>query len=544
VAGDPAYFDVLNRPMADIAMRQLIIAKTLDTINLRLGHQALFPFLVQPYVVGGTSTEEVPDGWIWDMHVSMPKKWEHVRLARVKRVSGTNHHGSGGDVTYTGKLRLVFTANEVGSANEVSIFQTDYQIDSDLTYQIAPIGIPSSSEESNPIDSGEAQTIGGWATFRTLDQSDTIARAFYDLLSPPIGTEDSSGEYPNPTVYEIMDSVAGGSGDFDPIAMSHGTGLLTLSAWNPIPQMDSDIETWLLAFNYPFGVDANLQSSTHPAILVPRALFEEFNVVAPSSDEPTGDMSGLYYPVWLSSILRLDAGADNLRFIFSTYAIGQPKSTTPIEFAAIDLNRNDPEGHIVPIVPVHNLHPIYEANSLYHQGFGTGFVMLSRKWGGTTSEVDGFFDQFKTIIEAPPEIGFSKSGGRVSAFGVSRVPDTTPTLGQSQALVGTIPTTSPSSINRFVVEQDQGLGTAVDFSTDPALPPAKRSNPDIESIGYAGALAHKVVSMIVNSSGTHHNYSDDILPRLKILFGRDPQFGDFWWDGTRLKFFNGDTFVG
>jgi hypothetical protein len=102
---DPVYFDVLNRPTGDLALRQLILAKTLDTINLRLGHQALFPYVVQPQIVNGTTIGDVPLGWIWDMNVSMPKKWEDVRLAKIKRVSGQNVSGSA--AAYDGS-RLTF----------------------------------------------------------------------------------------------------------------------------------------------------------------------------------------------------------------------------------------------------------------------------------------------------------------------------------------------------------------------------------------------------------------------------------------------------
>jgi hypothetical protein len=527
-------------------MRQLILAKTLDIINLRLGHQALFPFVIQPQVTSGTTIDDVPLGWIWDMHPSMPKKWEDLRLAKIKRVSGVNLDGS--NPIYDGKLRLVFTANEIGSAIEVSLFQVDYVIDSDLTYQIMPISIPSSSEETNPLDPGESETIAGWVTFRTLDTSDATVQDFLNLLAPPTGPEDSSGEYPTPTVYQIVDSDPGGPAnpsDFDVLPMSHGTGLLTLSAWNPIPQLDSDIETWLLAFNYPFDVDASLQSATNPTISVPFALFREYNIVAPASDEPTGDTSGEYFPVWLSAVERLDAQADNLRFTFSTYAVGEPTSTTPIEFATLDLNRDYLPGRIIPIVPGDHLFPTYEANAEFYQGFGLGFVVLSSKWGATSSEVDDFFDLFKSIITEPPKIGFTKASGRVSSFGISRVPENIPTIGMFEALRGSrFPDFTPSDENRYVVEKDQGLGTSVDFRTDTTLPVDRRDNPDIEPIGYTGSLAHKVVYLIINSSGTDHDYDDDILPRLKILLDRDPAFGDFWWDGTRLKFFNGDTWVG
>ena len=543
---DPVYFDVVNRPIADVAMRQLILAKTLDAINLRLGHQALFPYVIQPQVSSGTTIDDVPLGWIWDMHPSLPKKWEDLRLARIKRVSGVNPSGSA--LTYDGKLRLIFTANQIGSAIEASLFQVDYVIDSDLTYQIMPISVPSSIEEANALDPGESETVAGWVTFRTLDTSDSVNQDFFDLLAPPIGPEDSGGEYPIPAVYQIVDSNPGGPlnpSDFDILPMSHGTGLLTLSAWNPIPQLDSDIETWLVAFNYPFDVDASLQSATNPTISVPYALFREFNIVAPATDEPTGDLSGEYFPVWLSGIERLDVDADNLRFYFSTYAAGEPVSTTPIEFATMDLNRDDLPGKIVPIIPNDHLFPTYEANVEFYQGFGLGFVVLSSKWGSTASEVDDFFDSFKTIIVSPPTIGFVKASGRVSSFGISRVPESVPTIGMFEALRGSrFPDFTPSDENRYVVEKDQGLGTAVDFRINTTLPVADRANPDIEPIGYMGSLAHKIVFLIINSSGDDHDYATDILPRLTILYGRAPAFGDFWWDGTRLKFFNGDTYVG
>ncbi|GAG34935.1 unnamed protein product, partial [marine sediment metagenome] len=59
-----------------------------------------------------------------------------------------------------------------------------------------------------------------------------------------------------------------------------------------------------------------------------------------------------------------------------------------------------------------------------------------------------------------------------------------------------------------------------------------------------GGLAHRTVRLVVNGNGTSHTYDTDILPRLRALLGRDPEFGDFWYDGTRLKFFNGDTWQG
>jgi len=50
-ATDPVLFEALNRPMADIALRQLIIAKAVDALQLRLSFQNLFPFLITTKVV-------------------------------------------------------------------------------------------------------------------------------------------------------------------------------------------------------------------------------------------------------------------------------------------------------------------------------------------------------------------------------------------------------------------------------------------------------------------------------------------------------------
>ena len=149
------------------------------------------------------------------------------------------------------------------------------------------------------------------------------------------------------------------------------------------------------------------------------------------------------------------------------------------------------------------------------------------------------------IINEPPQATFTKESTRLSSYGVNRTPKTVPTFGQADALRGSRgDTTPPTSGNRFVVEQDQGLGTQVDFSTTDDLPDEKKNNPDIERFGYSGSLAHRMVQLIVRTDGEDHDYDNDILPRLNILFGRDPIFGDFWWDGTVLKFFNGNVWIG
>ncbi len=345
----------------------------------------------------------------------------------------------------------------------------------------------------------------------------------------------SDGFYTSPSVYEVTDSTDG---------LSHGTGLLVSSAWNSIPAVDSDINTWISAFNYPFADSADRTSVDHPSITIPVGLFKEFNIVAPAGDRPTGDVSGENFPVYINRILRNDASADELTIYFSTFNVESP-SIVPVEFASLVISRDDTQDTILQIVPEAHLFPTVSTNADFHQGFGKGHVVLSSLWSGSTSVVDDFFDSFLTIIDAVADATFTEESGRVSSFGVSRVPQFTPTSGQSEALRGSTASTSPpSSTNRFVTEDDQGLGTQVDFSVETSLPADKRTNADIERFGYTGSLGHRVVKLVVDSSGDSHNYTDDILPRLVVLFGRNPVFGDFWWDGTRLKFFNGDTWVG
>jgi len=548
VADDPAFYEALNRPHVDLAVRQLIIAKTLDAVNLRLGHQALFPFLIPAMVASGTTLFDLPASWMWDMHVSLPKKWETIRLAKIKRVSGVN--GTTGP-DFTGVLRLVFTGQETGSATEVAIFQADYTIDSDLTYQLYPIDIPSATEESVVLNPGESETVAGFIYFRTLDNTDTDVQAFLTAMAPPIaGTDaDSDGEFDTPAEYEIVDTPAGGSAigdDYSLSAVSHGTGLLVASATNPIPALDSDAATWLAAFNYPFGEDATRASTSPSGITIPPALFKEFSIIAPSSDEPTGDVSGTFNPVWVNRIVRDDASSDTLTFHFATYNLTSSPSTVPIEFATLTLERDWATGRVVSIVPANDLQTTTTASEAdFLQEFGRGHVVLSNLWDGTTTTVDDFFDAFIAILDEPPDATFVKEATRLSSFAISRVPRYTPTAGQAAALLGSRAGTSdPDSDNRYVVEADQGDGDEIDFSTSTDLAEDKRENPDIERLGYTGALAHRIVRLIVDSSGTSHDYTTDILPRLQILLGRDPDFGDYWWDGTRLKFFNGDAWIG
>ncbi len=248
----------------------------------------------------------------------------------------------------------------------------------------------------------------------------------------------------------------------------------------------------------------------------------------------------------MNRIVRDDPAATSLTWYFATYNVTDIPSTAPVEFAKMTITRTMTDGLVVPIVPLDNLFLQTGADaSLWQQGFGRGHVVLSASWGGSTSAVQDFFDSFLSVIDVPAAVLFSKVNTRISSYGLSRSPKTVPTVGQAQALRGSRDgDDAPSSDNRYVVEADQGLGDQVDFATSSLLPPDKRNNADIERFGYTGALAHKVVRLVVASDGVSHDYTVDILPRLRILLGRDPQFADFWWDGTRLKFFNGDTWQG
>ena len=324
---DPVYYESVNRPIADVVLRQLILAKTLDQLSVSIGHQAIFPFLIQAKVISMTSEVDLPYGWIWDLHISAPAKWNNFRLAKIKRLNGEQ----AGTSDYTGVLRLVFTAAQsntssdqpIDTATEVAIFYADYVIDSLLTYQRSRIIVVDSTEESSvttgiaAINPGEKETINGFITFRTLIQSDPIVQTFYNAI--PYVT-------PPGNVYPIASTAPNGFDDFSTLNVVHGTGILVDSCYNAIPQMDSDAQTWLNAFNYPFEISSTRTSSTPISVTIPLGLFNEFNIVAPASDQPTGDTSGLYYPVWISKIQTIGTKADTLLFFFSTYNTTQTAS--------------------------------------------------------------------------------------------------------------------------------------------------------------------------------------------------------------------------
>jgi len=541
IPSDPVQADVLNRPSADITVRQLIIAKALDNLQLRLSHQNLFPFLITAKVETGTNTYSLPGSWVWDMHVSMPGKWEKIRLAKIKRISGTNTGGSDSD-EITGKLRLIFTANQQGSAIEVALFYVDYQIDNTFTYQYKRIQVITSTEETVVVDPAEANTIDGYLTFRTLDTSLPEYRTFLEALAPPADAtdSDSDGEFDSPAVYEIASSTS--SSDYQGSTGSHGTGLLTNSASNAVPDQDSNFESWIQSSNYPFRVGATRTSTNN--VEIPSGIFREFDIVAPSPDEESGDTSRENSPVWVSSIERQDDLANNIKFIFSTHSIKMDGETPDVvEFASLLLNRSMTAGQVVNIVPIDDLQKNEESDQEnFQQGFGNGHVVLSSLWGGTSDEIADFFDSFLSITDVPASAPFVKVSSVISSFALSRNPRYQPTKGQFEALAGTTSSRStpvpPSVSNRFVTEGDQGLGDEVDFRTL-----GYTDHSAIDPIGNVGGLVHRAVRLCVDASDDSLDYEDDILPRLRCLLGRDPVFGDTWFDGVVFKRYTGDTWV-
>jgi len=537
VATDPVYYAVLNRPIADTTVRQLILAKAIDDLNTSLGYQAIFPFIVPPQVSDGTAIVDIPVRIFWDCHTSVPVKWTDLRLARIDRLDGTN--GS----AYAGTLRFIVSAQQEGgtSSAEIALFYADYEIDSTLTYQ--RVRITPATAAAVPgftvISSSEAATIDGEIIFRTLDQTTSEAQTFYDLLAP-----GSSAQY------EIVDSSGDGSDpDFDPSPISHGTGMLTSSAFNLITPVDADPITWLESFNYPFDMDVTRTASDTSGVTIPDAIFREFNIMAPAGDEPTGDTTGAFFPVWVSKIERDGSeSTPTLTVYFATYGISPTDPTDVIEFGTLTLTDDMLEGQVVGIVPSDHLFPD-ESGSTWHQEFGRGHVVLSSKWGLTGGEIDDFFSNFPLLVGATSSVTFSQTTTRIGSFGVTRVPKYTPTAGQSAALAGTSSERStsldPAATNRYVTELDEGLGDTIDLDSQTGI----TSNAAISRYGNMATRSHKLFKLVVDPEQASADddptfYADDVLPRIRILLGRDPIFGDVWYNGNRFMRYNGDSWLG
>lgn len=543
---DPVYYEVLNRPLKDLEVRQLIIAKAIDTLQVAYGSQFYFPFLIQPRIVSGTTEFDLPVEWVWDMHMSIPENWGTVRLARIKRVKGNN--GTSG---YDGILRFIFTAVIEGSTTEVAVMYADYIINNSLTYQLSRLQPVLPGEESVVLGADDRNRFSGFITFSTLNVQEQLVQDLFDLLAPPTNQSvNTNGYYITSAVYEIADSTAGGTaitGDFNQTQISHGTGVLTDSAINTIPNQVVSSQGLLDSLNYPFSTDSTLQSVD--GIIIPSGLFSEFDITAPAGDEPTGDTSGSYFPVWINRIQRFGTGNNQLRFYFATYNVTDSNpSQTLVEFAVMDVLSNSVAGDIIEIIPAGNLKDVSGVNAgLAGQHFGRGHAKLSDVWSGTSSIIADFYLAM-AALGSVDQTEFTKSATRLGPLAISRVNKYVPTIGENEALAGTSarrsPAVVPSDSNRYVTEQDQGLGQRIDLEVVGSLTP----NTGIERYGYAGTLTHKMVQLCLNQSAIDANsnndpnfYTNHILPRLRILLGRDPIFGDIWYQGVSFMFFNGDS---
>lgn len=541
---DPCYYEVLNRPIVDVVLRQLILAKTVDQISNSMGYLSLFPFVNQPIIENGSQVANIPIRIFWDMHVSLPAKWINVRLARVDRISGSNS-GSGSETEYTGTLRFIFSGNEMTDGSESTVetvlFYADYEIDSTLTYQIARVSPANTGilGFSSTLATNEANTIGGSIIFKTADTADADVSAFLEIVPPGI-----SAQY-----WVTSSSGADTDDDFSRVGMSHGMGLLAASAYNGIVTLESDPLNWIDAFNYPFDLDVD-RTSLDGGVVIPQGLFTEFNITAPAGDLPTGETSGTsagqYYPVYIS---KLERDGDDLIFTFATYNTTDSPGSDPIEFATLTLTRSMTGGQIIAIEPNTELAIIGDDRTgktvaelaLWTQHFGRGHVKLSRIWDVSGGQVDALWDSLPEILNGINLVTFSIAHTRISSYAISRVPKFVPTQGQWQALQGTLG--SPSAANKYVTESDEGQGAAIDLEAQSGI----TANTAISRYGYTGTRVHKSVKLVVDSakvSSSSTFYDDEILPRLVLLLGREPVFGDEWYNGTRFLKFNGDAWVG
>jgi len=569
-AVDPAFYEIINRPMADIAVRQLVVAKAVDNLTARTGAQYFFPFRINPIVTHGTSVFNVPLGWLYDFSASLPSKWKDLRLKAIERI---------GETTSTATLRLYLSAADISDAtsnNDIIIFYCDYDIYCGLTYQrleltaasndIAAIEARFGAGSALPAD--EAATVSGYVTFATLDLSELANQQFIDFLAEPTGT--------SPAVYEIAATASGntviGRGACVSGSIDNGTGLLTDSAWNSVGNVSSTIQTWLETFNYPYYSDSTLQ--TEAGLTMPKGMFSQFSVAVPAGDLPSGAAtSSQFYPVWIRSVTR--TGDTTLLFTLATYSIvdanvnGIP-STTPVDFATFTLitpaaptTGVTSPGSLIPITPINNLLQKPSAASpndpSFSQEFGRGQIELSNMWAdGYNGDIITFFTLAFNQLATNQSDVFPITAARLSTYGTVRSPKYSPTQGQFYALAGstarrttqlTNDPLNPSNDNRFITENDQGLGDRIDFSTTSGI----LQHNAIDRYGYRGGLAHRVVQLVVDSTSTPNAdatfYNNYILPRLRILLGnggapRDPRFADYWYNGTRLFFFNGNSWQG
>jgi hypothetical protein len=532
---DPVHYSVLNRPIKDLEVRQMVIAKAIDTLNLSINSRVYHPFLIQPIIVSEATNFNLPTEIIWDMTISHPNGWHNFRLAKILRLSGNNINTTESDF-YTGSLRFIFSASRRNSNREYAIFYADYDIDSPLSYQISELMPVLSDENLDTLNLSEIDGFTGSITFLTLDFTNKSYSDLFDVLAPNTGTGNTG-----PAVYEIADSAPGSTditGDFNFQSISHGTGLITEGVLNTIPSQVVSGSSILQSIGYPFDIDADLTSID--GIMIPTGLFSEFVIIAPNNDLQTGDNSNTSNPVWLSKIQRVDSG--NLRLFFSTLST----DGTTVEFAFSELLLTDNAGLIKVITPTNNvISRLPSTDQQFMQGFGRGHYKLSSKWDGPNETIIDFFNAMGSLGSLTTT-SFTLSSTRLSSFAVNRTSRNIPTSGQRDALEGSVglgrrsSPLNPNANNRFVTELDEGLGEQIDLTAQPNINP----NSAIERYGHVGTRTHKLIYLGIDYdliSDDQNFYDNHILPRLVILLGRNPVFGDEWYDGKRFAKYNGNS---
>ena len=229
---DANWFETYNRLVSDVALRQLIIAKSVDRLGQCLSNRLIFPFIMQPIL---ESSIIVPANVINDMHVTVPDNSSNLRLAYIIRLSGNNPAKwcgpTGSSIgEYSGVLRFVFTLNLDEYSEDFQVFYADYVIDSAYKQQRVKINksydtIYGSLSNPSSIESTFADRICGQITFNTLDVTDPEVRSFYDAVFPITG---SVGIYPIANAMPI---------DFGYAATTFNSGILTDSAYNLFKQI-------------------------------------------------------------------------------------------------------------------------------------------------------------------------------------------------------------------------------------------------------------------------------------------------------------------
>jgi hypothetical protein len=213
-ATDPVHFSALNRPLSDVAFRQLILAKAFDRLGTELGDSKYFPFVQQPELISDGQVIKVPTVLVRSFTLTVPNFAKFVRLSRIRRIGGAN------TPSYTGTIRFIFTHNDADDA-ETPLFYIDYIIDSQSEYQVSKVTtitgdqITGAAGYARYLDPADAGRVAGEITFRTVPFIDTEITAFYDALAI-----DQN--------YDIIDL----SDEFNGVAVAHGMGLLTQTAFN------------------------------------------------------------------------------------------------------------------------------------------------------------------------------------------------------------------------------------------------------------------------------------------------------------------------